>query len=183
MKFSVEDYCLRTLTPDDFELINRYEKANRSHLRPWEPLRDEHYFSVESARARVEQQMESMQAERSVCFLLLEPERKEVVGRCSYSNIVRGAFQACHLGFSLAESAQGRGLMSKALRITNRYCFEQLGLHRIMANHLPGNARSERLLKSLGFEQEGYARAYLNIAGVWEDHILRALINPDDTLI
>ncbi|MCS9217852.1 30S ribosomal protein S5 alanine N-acetyltransferase, partial [Pseudomonas aeruginosa] len=49
--------------------------------------------------------------------------------------------------------------------------------HRIMASHLPRNARSERLLESLGFEKEGYARAYLKIAGVWEDHVLRALVD------
>ncbi|MGV8333543.1 30S ribosomal protein S5 alanine N-acetyltransferase, partial [Pseudomonas aeruginosa] len=27
------------------------------------------------------------------------------------------------------------------------------------------------------FEKEGYARAYLKIAGVWEDHVLRALVD------
>lgn len=67
--------------------------------------------------------------------------------------------------------------MARALRVASRYCFEQLGLHRIMASHLPRNARSERLLESLGFEKEGYARAYLKIAGVWEDHVLRALVD------
>ncbi len=102
-----------------------------------------------------------------------------MLGRCSYTNIVRGAFQACNLGFSLAETAQGQGLMKRSLEVTNRYCFEHMGLHRIMANHLPHNLKSQRLLQSLGFEQEGYARAYLKIAGVWEDHVLRALINPN----
>ncbi|KPY04671.1 Ribosomal-protein-S5p-alanine acetyltransferase [Pseudomonas savastanoi pv. nerii] len=70
--------------------------------------------------------------------------------------------------------------MQRALEVGNRYCFEQMGLHRIMASHMPANVRSERLLQSLGFEKEGYARAYLKIAGVWEDHVLRALINPNE---
>jgi ribosomal-protein-alanine N-acetyltransferase len=180
MFHSVEGYCLRTLTRDDVHLLNRYEQANRSHLQPWEPLRDAHYFTLDSANARVEQQVQAMQAGASIFFLLLQPGSGEVAGRCSYTNIVKGAFEACHLGFSLAESAQGRGLMKKTLQITNRYCFEQMGLHRIMANHLPSNVRSERLLESLGFEREGYAREYLKIAGAWEDHVLRALINSGD---
>lgn len=71
--------------------------------------------------------------------------------------------------------------MKRSLEAGNRHCFEQIGLHRIMANHLPRNVRSERLLASLGFEKEGYARAYLKIAGVWEDHVLRALTNPLDS--
>ncbi|WPN96599.1 GNAT family N-acetyltransferase [Pseudomonas sp. MUP55] len=178
MEYSGEGFFLRALTSDDCELINRYEKANRGHLQRWEPLRDEQYFTAESARARVQEQLESMQAAESVFFLLLEPESGELLGRCNYTNIVRGVFQACNLGFSLAEVAQGRGLMRKTLQITNSYCFEQVGLHRIMANHLPSNVRSERLLQSLGFEREGYARAYLKIAGAWQDHVLRSLINP-----
>lgn len=180
MKYSVEGNCLRTLERNDFELISRYEKANRAHLQPWEPLRDEQYFTIDNARARIEQQVESMEAAASMFFLLLDTESGELLGRCNYTNIVRGVFQACNLGFSLAVSAQGRGLMRKTLQITNRHCFEQMGLHRIMANHLPSNTRSERLLESLGFEREGCARAYLKIAGVWEDHTLRSLINPLD---
>ncbi|MGR3964883.1 GNAT family N-acetyltransferase [Pseudomonas sp. 910_23] len=179
MEYCVEGYCLRPLCRDDFERISRYESVNRRHLQPWEPLWDEEYFTTGNARARVEQQVNNMHAGNALCFLLLEPKSGEVLARCNYTNIVRGVFQACHLGFSLAESAQGRGLMKKTLQVTNRHCFEQLGLHRIMANHLPRNVRSERLLESLGFEKEGYARAYLKIAGVWEDHTLRSLINPE----
>ncbi|KPC28327.1 Ribosomal protein alanine acetyltransferase [Pseudomonas syringae pv. cilantro] len=179
MQYSGAGFSLRALAFDDSELIHRYELANRSHLQPWEPLRDADYFILENARSRVQQQQwESMQAGSAVFFLVTEPEDGELLGRCSYTNIVRGAFQACNLGFSLAETAQGRGLMKRALDVTNRYCYEQMGLHRIMANHMPANVRSERLLQSLGFEKEGYARAYLKIAGVWEDHVLRALINP-----
>jgi ribosomal-protein-alanine N-acetyltransferase len=46
-----------------------------------------------------------------------------------------------------------------------------------MANYMPGNERSARLLERLGFEREGYAKAYLNIAGRWQDHVLTALVN------
>ena len=43
---------------------------------------------------------------------------------------------------------------------------------------MPANVKSERLLRTLGFEREGYARAYLKIAGQWKDMVLNALINP-----
>jgi len=32
------------------------------------------------------------------------------------------------------------------------------------------------LLKSLGFEEEGYAKKYLQINGAWQDHVLFGLI-------
>ena len=179
MQYAGENFSLRKLAFDDAELINRYENTHRQHLQPWEPLRDDDYFILENARSRVQQQWESMQVGSAFFFLITAPDG-ELLGRCSYTNIVRGAFQACNLGFSLAETAQGQGLMKRSLEVTNRYCFEHMGLHRIMANHLPHNLKSQRLLQSLGFEQEGYARAYLKIADVWEDHVLRALINPNE---
>jgi ribosomal-protein-alanine N-acetyltransferase len=181
MTYAIEQYCLRALGLDDAEALHHYEKVNRDFLRPWEPERDEDYFTLSNARARVEQQREHMDAGRSVCFVLVDPGNEEILGRCNYSNIIAGAFQACYLGFSLAQAVQGQGLMKRSLEAGNRHCFEQIGLHRIMANHLPRNVRSERLLASLGFEKEGYARGYLKIAGVWEDHVLRALTNPLDS--
>jgi ribosomal-protein-alanine N-acetyltransferase len=48
-----------------------------------------------------------------------------------------------------------------------------------MANYIPVNERSGRLLRRLGFTVEGYARDYLLIAGKWEDHVLTALANAD----
>ncbi|MDP0800628.1 hypothetical protein Q8F93_26975, partial [Klebsiella pneumoniae] len=94
--------------------------ANREHLAPWEPLRDPGYFSVDNARARTLLQVASMDEGEALLLLLLDPDDGEVLGRCSYTNIVRGVFQACHLGFSVAAAAQGRGLMARALRVANR---------------------------------------------------------------
>jgi ribosomal-protein-alanine N-acetyltransferase len=47
-----------------------------------------------------------------------------------------------------------------------------------MANYMPENKRSARVLEKLGFEKEGMARDYLKIAGEWRDHVLTAKINP-----
>jgi ribosomal-protein-alanine N-acetyltransferase len=44
-----------------------------------------------------------------------------------------------------------------------------------MANYMPINTRSAKLLNRLGFKIEGYAEKYLLINGQWEDHILTAL--------
>ena len=59
------------------------------------------------------------------------------------------------------------------------YLFNVVGLHRIMANYIPGNKRSASLLMRIGFEYEGLAKSYLKIAGQWQDHILTAKLNPN----
>ena len=47
-------------------------------------------------------------------FALLDPEEKEIVGVANFSNVVRGSFHACYLGYSIGEKWQGQGLMFEA---------------------------------------------------------------------
>jgi ribosomal-protein-alanine N-acetyltransferase len=91
---------------------------------------------------------------------------------------VRGVFQAGYMGYSVAENYQGKGLMKTLCEHVLQYAFDELKLNRVMSNYLPHNERSENLLKSLGFEREGYAKRYLKINGQWQDHILTARVSP-----
>ena len=105
-------------------------------------------------------------------FALLDPEEKEIIGVANFSNVVRGSFHACYLGYSIGEKWQGQGLMFEALTSAIRYMQRTQHIHRIMANYMPHNQRSGALLARLGFEKEGYAKDYLLIDGQWRDHVL-----------
>ena len=64
-----------------------------------------------------------------------------------------------------------------------QFAFATLRLHRIEAACLPHNEPSIRLLQRVGFQREGYARAYLRINGIWQDHLLFALIETDEVSV
>jgi ribosomal-protein-alanine N-acetyltransferase len=64
--------------------------------------------------------------------------------------------------------------MTRAVRAVIPFCFDALRLHRVEAACIPTNAASIRLLEKTGFRREGYAREYLCIDGVWQDHLLYA---------
>ncbi|CNC54840.1 ribosomal-protein-alanine acetyltransferase [Yersinia similis] len=115
----------------------------------------------------------------STLFRTGHPEEKEVRGVANFSNVLRGSFHACFLGYSLGERWQGQGLMFEALQPLIRYMQRQERMHRIMANYMPHNHRSGNLLARLGFEREGYAKDYLMIDGQWRDHVLTALTNKE----
>jgi ribosomal-protein-alanine N-acetyltransferase len=117
-------------------------------------------------------------AEGSALYLVVHRTDDDlIVGECNFSNIIRGPFQACYLGFSVDQQEEGRGLMYWALQASIDHVFRELGLHRIMANYCPENLRSAALLARLGFAREGLAQAYLKINGAWRDHVLTAKIN------
>jgi len=101
----------------------------------------------------------------------------KVIGSIGFSQIFRGPFCNCVLGYQIAPEYEGQGLMREALEASIRYMFIEQKLHRIAANYRPENARSGRLLSRLGFRIDGFAKNYLFIDGDWRDHVLTSLTN------
>ncbi|MEO8778893.1 MAG: GNAT family N-acetyltransferase [Rhodanobacter sp.] len=154
----------------------RYRLENRERLAPWEPLRAADYYTLEQCRQVAVDAREVALLDRGYPLVLLDPDEQEIRGSVALSNVMRGPFQACLLGYGIGARWHGTGLMHEALEATLAWAFDELDLHRVMANYLPHNERSARLLARLGFEREGYARAYLKIAGQWQDHVLAAKV-------
>jgi len=177
-ELETENLIISTLNPDDFELLVKYENNNRSHLSPWEPTRTAEYFGLEETQKRVELNFKDFQLGTSIHLVGYDKSKSDIICLCSFSNIVYGVFQACHLGYSIAEKKQGKGLMFEMLQASIQYVFTEYNLHRVMANYIPSNTRSGKLLNKLGFEKEGVAKSYLKIAGSWQDHVLTSKINP-----
>jgi [ribosomal protein S5]-alanine N-acetyltransferase len=160
--------------------ILRYYEENKQHFAPWDPVRPDQYYTEEFWLSEITKIQDEFLNGRSIRLVLLDRSdpAETILGQCSLTNIVRGPFEACHLGYGLHHQAVGKGLMFEALNTLISCAFNDLRLHRIMANYMPTNERSARLLRRLGFVVEGYARDYLFLAGKWQDHILTSLINP-----
>lgn len=137
------------------------------------------HHSVASWTLRLTEREKEFMDNCSVHFIGVNDLETEVIGTCSISNIVRGVFQSCHMGYSVDKDFEGQGRMQELAQYTIDFVFAELKLHRIIANHMPENKRSEALLNRLGFEREGYAKRFLQIDGEWEDHVLNSLINKD----
>ncbi|MEL6553156.1 MAG: GNAT family N-acetyltransferase [Cyanobacteria bacterium J06621_11] len=171
---------LRHGQPEDIPEILNYYRTNQAYLAPFEPLKPSTFYTAKHWEEELPLRLSETKMERSL-KLFLFPKRtpNSIIGTLNFSNCVRGVFQSCTVGYSLAESYQGQGYMSEALKVGVDYVFSQLRLHRISANYLPHNQRSGQLLKRLGFRVEGYAYDYLYINGQWQDHVLTSLINSD----
>ena len=150
------------------------------HLDRWSPPAVPGLFTPAFWSERLASAVDEFEADRAARFVLQPrgPASGAILGTANYTNIVRGAFQACHLGYQVGRAHEGQGLMAEALRASNAYMFGERRLHRIMANFRPENARSRQLALRLGFVEEGFAKDYLFIDGAWRDHVLTALTNP-----
>jgi ribosomal-protein-alanine N-acetyltransferase len=167
--------------PEAAPQVIRYYDENRAHLDPWSPRTPSDFYTEAYWRERLQQARADFEQDKSMQLVIFERGRVtgRVVGVCNFSAFIRTAFQACYVGYGIDYRDEGRGLMHEALAAAIRYAFDELRLHRIMANYIPTNERSGRLLRRLGFTVEGYARDYLLIDGRWRDHLLTSLINPN----
>lgn len=159
---------LRTPQLEDDLALQVYEEQNRRHFAPWRG-------SIDSDA--LQNWVSEHENSQSFRFFLFQQNSKSIIGQCNFTHIIRGPFQACYLGYHIDQQHEGKGLMKEALEKAIHYMFKEQNLHRIMANYMPANLRSAKLLQKLGFVIEGKAANYLLINGYWEDHILTALTN------
>ncbi|THF83437.1 GNAT family N-acetyltransferase [Cohnella fermenti] len=169
---------LRSLDKSHAEIVRDYFARNREFLEPWEVRRSDEYYTVKTHKKLLAADRESEELGQMVKLWLFKAEEpSRVIGSVSLSNIVRGAFLSCHLGYRLDCEEIRHGYMTEALRELIGYAFGELRLHRIEANIMPRNAASLATVRKLGFYEEGLAQKYLYINGVWEDHIHMVLRN------
>lgn len=114
--------------------------------------------------------------DREYSLLIFVHENKEVppalVGGISISDVRRNVLQAGTLGYWMGSYYTGKGYMREAITAALDFAFGTLQLHRLEASCLPDNARSLSLLQGAGFREIGLSKNYMQIDGIWRDHLL-----------
>jgi [ribosomal protein S5]-alanine N-acetyltransferase len=165
----------RLIMLDDAAPLAELIRRNREFLAPWEPVRAEGYFTEDGQRRIIEDALRRCGEQSMVPHVILA--HGDIVGRVNLNNIVRGPFQSASLGYWVSARHNGRGIATEAVSQIKHLAFGELGLHRIEAGTLLHNAGSQRVLERNGFERFGLARAYLQIAGRWQDHVMFQAVN------
>jgi len=173
---------LKVLGPDFARQSLDYYIRNQAFLSEWNPIPAADFYALAYHQERLRVELAQINEGRLARFWLFKREDAAfatAIGNLAFNNIVRGAVQSCHLGYQLDEREINQGFMTEALQRAIAFAFDELQLHRIEANVMPRNLRSSRVLAKLGFVEEGLARQYLKINGVWEDHIHYVLLNDN----
>ncbi|HSE69535.1 MAG TPA: GNAT family N-acetyltransferase [Nocardioidaceae bacterium] len=174
-----DGYAVRPLTADDAPGLTEAYRRNREHLAPWEPVREESFYTETGQAELLAARLVSDAAGHGMSWLVVRDDL--VVGRVNLSNIVRGVFQSAHAGYWVDHEHQGRGIATAGLRFACEQA-ARAGLHRVEAGTLAHNTASQRVLRSAGFDEIGFAPRYLFIAGDWQDHTLFQRILHDRPL-
>lgn len=170
---------LRTPQMADFAQWAGLRSASRDFLTPWEPIWPADDLTRGAFRQRMRRYAEDMRTDQAYPFFLFRKDDNALVGALALANVRRGVAQAASLGYWVGAPHARRGHMTAAVRALLPVAFDLLRLHRVEAACIPTNVASVRLLERTGFQREGYARAYLCINGLWQDHLLYARLRTD----
>ena len=169
---------LRPLTSTDFPAWRDVRVRSRDWVEPWEPLPEpgvgDPSVDPEAFRARCGawDRQRHFDAAYGFGIFLLDGT---FIGEVSLGSVQRGPFQGASIGYWVDEAHAGQGYVPEAVVLIMGYAFEELGLHRLEACVVPRNTPSRRVVEKLALREEGTALAYLQIRGVWEDHIRYAI--------
>ncbi|MCY6372781.1 GNAT family N-acetyltransferase [Clostridium ganghwense] len=168
LRLKGEKIELKVLTPEDSRDILDYYIRNKEYLKPFEPIREENFYTLEVQTQNLIESYKQFLNGTSTEFGIYK--NKQFVGKIRLSNVVRGIFQNAFVGYSMDEKEQNKGYMKEALKLVLEYAFDDMELHRIEATTLLDNEKSQRVLKSCGFKEAGISEKYLFINGKWRDH-------------
>lgn len=176
-RYESDRLYLKILKPNYGRDVLEYYRRNHSFLNEWEPKRTKDFYTLSYQKRQLNNEYSMFKDNKLVRFWIVKKEDNKIIGNVCYSNIIMGNFKSCFLGYKLDKDEINKGYMSEAVKKTAQIMFEDFDLHRIEVNVVPRNIRSLKVMEKLEFEQEGFSKRYLEINGVWEDHIHFAAYN------
>jgi ribosomal-protein-alanine N-acetyltransferase len=174
-----EGYRIEDLTVAHAPALAEAYRRNREHLEPWEPDREESFFTHDGQVAAVAGQLAAVRNGLVASWVLTVGQ--QVVGRVNLNNIVMGVLRSASVGYWVDAEHLGRGLASGAVEFACAQA-QGRGLHRVDAGTLLHNEASQRVLERCGFEFYGVAPKFLFLGGAWQDHRLYQRILHDNPL-
>jgi len=169
---------LRPPKPQDWAAWADLRAESRAFLTPWEPTWPPDGLSRRCFMQRLRSQVSDWRDDRGYTLLIFAFNDR-LLGGISLTHVRRGVAQTASLGYWIGAPFARRGYMRESVCTVLDFAFESAGLHRVEAACLPSNDASRCLLESVGFRREGFARAYLRIAGAWRDHLLFGILNNE----
>lgn len=92
------------------------------------------------------------------------------------------AHHKAEVGYWIAAPAWGKGIATEAVRRMIAFGFDELGLHRLDAQHYVENPASGRVMTKAGMRHEGLMRGVVFRDGIPRDNELYAILRTDPRL-
>ena len=175
--FIDSETILRWPDPGDAEALFALVDSNRDYLSEWLPW-VEHVQSVDDELRWIEECLNGRSKGTRTPSLLVH--NGEIVGSIGVDHIdlLR---KSCEIGYFIAESYQGRGIVTRACQAVITHLFRNFGMNRAQIRAMPKNSRSIAIPARLGFTYEGIQRQAELLRGKFYDFAVYSMLASEWT--
>lgn len=178
--YETDRLLLKVLNESDALNVLNFYIQNNEFFSPYEPARLHNFYTLAFWEAALHYEYQQILKSKALRYYVYKKDNpSDIIGTVCFSNITRGAFLSCQLGYKLHHNYIGHGYATESILNCIDIAFREYCLHRIEAYIMPSNQPSIRLIEALGFMFEGIATSYANINGRWEDHLQYSLLNKE----
>lgn len=118
------------------------------------------FTDIGQAREMIELLSRLATEQKAIRWTIFLKETNQPIGSCGYNTWIKEEGFRGEIGYDLDRKYWGQGIMSEALHALIRFGFNTMGFNRIEALVEPENIPSSKLLKKIGFCEEGLLRDY-----------------------
>ncbi len=178
-----DEVTLRLVQPEHAAAIFEVVEANREAIGQWMPW--VHAMRDASDEERwIRGALRDFADRKGLPLTVLY--RGEIVGgtgwtdwKMEHNEAWQTDIRSADIGYWLAEKAQGRGIMTRAVWRLAELAFDEYFMHRLTIRAEPENAPSWSVAERAGFRLEGTMRHVLDYSGRKIDHRLYAMTVAD----
>jgi RimJ/RimL family protein N-acetyltransferase len=167
---------IRPYRSDDLEpLLEMFGREDVSRYLNWEPM------DRDGATALLERRLRQTRIEKEGDGLALAVDERDT-DRFAGEVVLRLTSEVSRqgeIGWSVHPAAQGRGYATEAAREMLRLGFEELRLHRIIAECDPRNLASIKVMEKLGMRREAEHVDAMFLKGEWVGSIVYAILESE----
>ncbi|SFJ67015.1 GNAT family N-acetyltransferase [Thermoflavimicrobium dichotomicum] len=124
----MDSVYIRRLELEDAEALLELRLKNRSFFRSYEPSHPESHFTLPAQIQAIQNVIENWQKDLGYGFGIFLQSSQQLIGRVNLSNVVRGAWQNCTIGYYLDRSFNGKGYMTEAVKQAVNFAFHEVDL-------------------------------------------------------
>ena len=169
-----ERLILREIVNDDVkEIFEIFSDEDVTKYDWFVPIKD-----TNTALKFIQHYKEEFDNKEEITWGIALKETNELIGICCLGDFELDSRRA-EIGYDIKKTEWNKGYATEALKAVVLYGLCNMNLNRIEAFITPGNDASVKVLKKIGFTQEGIVRERDLIKGKLEDGIIMSMLKKD----
>ncbi|MCP4703417.1 MAG: GNAT family N-acetyltransferase [candidate division Zixibacteria bacterium] len=136
-----------------------------------------HPYKDSDAKEWISTHEPMLKEDKSVTYAVILAETDDLIGAIGLT--LSKIYEHAELGYWIGVPFWGKGYCTEAAKVTLKFGFENLKLHRIFAHHMTNNPASGKVMEKIEMSYEGCCHQHVKRWGEFQDIKLYGILKSD----